>query len=58
MRLLKTRKYSLGRNPLLAQFRPFHGIRFNPNKISDLADVICPPYDIISPAEQEAYYRR
>ncbi|MDP2719251.1 MAG: DUF1015 domain-containing protein [Dehalococcoidia bacterium] len=42
----------------MAQFRPFHGIRFNPNKISDLADVICPPYDIISPAEQEAYYRR
>lgn len=41
----------------MAEVRPFHGIRFNPDKVHDLGKVICPPYDIISPAEQQAIHR-
>jgi len=31
----------------------FKGIRYNPAKIGDFAKVLAPPYDVISPAEQE-----
>ena len=37
---------------------PFRGIGFNPQKIDHLADVITPPFDVISPAEQHAFYDR
>lgn len=41
----------------MVKIYPFCGIRYNPKKISFLARVICPPYDIISPEEQEFYHR-
>lgn len=41
----------------MVKIYPFCGIRYNPKKISFLARVICPPYDVISPEEQE-FYRR
>jgi uncharacterized protein (DUF1015 family) len=36
--------------------RGFKGIRYNPEKIEDFSSVLAPPYDVISPAEQEAYH--
>lgn len=38
--------------------RPFSGLRFDPARTTDLATVICPPYDVISPAEQQELYQR
>lgn len=37
---------------------PFKGLRFDPRAAGDMADILCPPYDIISPAMQEELYRR
>jgi uncharacterized protein (DUF1015 family) len=37
---------------------PFQGIRYNQRIIGDLAKVICPPYDVIAPDQQELYYER
>jgi uncharacterized protein (DUF1015 family) len=37
------------------ELRPFTGIRYSSS--SDLPKLICPPYDIISPEEQEALHR-
>ena len=42
----------------MANIRPFRGIVYNPEKISDLADVTAPPYDVISPQEQEDFHKR
>jgi uncharacterized protein (DUF1015 family) len=42
----------------MADIRPFKGTRYNPNKINDLAQVICPPYDIISSEQQEELYKK
>jgi len=40
----------------LAEISPFQGVRYNQNKVKDLASVICPPYDVISAQEQKGYY--
>jgi uncharacterized protein (DUF1015 family) len=42
----------------MAEILPFRGIRYNQNKVKDLAKVLCPPYDIISPALQDELYNR
>ena len=42
----------------MADIRPFRGVRYNPSLVKDLAQVICPPYDIISPQVQAELYRR
>jgi len=34
----------------------FCGIRYDADRVSDLSQVIAPPYDVISPAESEALY--
>lgn len=39
----------------MAQIIPFQGIHFDPRRVP-LADVIAPPYDVLSPAQQEALY--
>ncbi len=42
----------------MADIRPFRGVRYNEQLVEDLAAVICPPYDIITPQmEQELYHR-
>ncbi|MBI3972471.1 MAG: DUF1015 domain-containing protein [Chloroflexi bacterium] len=41
----------------MADVRPFTGLRFNPDRV-DVSKVICPPFDVISPAEQVAYHER
>ncbi len=40
----------------MAEIRPFRGVRYNQNRIKDLAKVLCPPYDIISPGLQDELY--
>lgn len=41
----------------MANIMPFKGFRYNTDKIKDIAHVVCPPYDIISPEAQERYYQ-
>ncbi len=41
----------------MAEIRPFCGIRYNQQLVNDLASVICPPYDVVSPQEQQACYQ-
>jgi len=40
----------------LATVRPFQGIFYDPQRV-DLARVVAPPYDVISPADQRRYYQ-
>ena len=37
--------------------RPFQGIMYDPARV-DLAQVVAPPYDIITPDDQQRYYRQ
>jgi uncharacterized protein (DUF1015 family) len=39
----------------MADVRPFRGLRFDPARVN-VSTVLCPPFDVISPAEQEAYH--
>src|SRR3972149_4024752 len=41
----------------MADILPFKGVLYNPEKIKDIRQVVTPPYDIISPDEQERYYQ-
>ena len=40
----------------MATIYPFCGVRYNQKLVKDLADVICPPYDIITPQLQPELY--
>ena len=42
----------------MAEIQPFCGLRYNQSLIKDLSTVICPPYDIISPSQQEDFHLR
>ncbi len=42
----------------MAKIAPFRGITYNQTKAGTLETLVCPPYDIISPAEQQDLYRR
>ncbi|MCY4262029.1 MAG: DUF1015 domain-containing protein [Candidatus Dadabacteria bacterium] len=37
----------------MAEIEPFRGIRYNREAVGDLAKVIAPPYDVISPGQRE-----
>jgi uncharacterized protein (DUF1015 family) len=37
---------------------PFRGIRYNQRVVGDLAQVICGPYDVITPEQQRLYYKK
>jgi len=39
----------------VAQVAPFRGLYFNPAKVSDLSQVVTPPYDVIRPDQREAF---
>ncbi len=41
--------------PLIA---PFKGLRYDKKKVGSLADVVTPPYDVISPEGQTQFYQR
>jgi uncharacterized protein (DUF1015 family) len=42
----------------VADVLPFRGLRYSKSKVKDLSKVICPPYDIISPAYHEELNKR
>lgn len=42
----------------MAEVRPFRGLRYNREIVRDLGQVICPPYDVISPEQQSTLYKR
>jgi len=37
---------------------PLRGLLYNQKLIDNMEKVVTPPFDVISPEEQEAYYRR
>ena len=41
----------------MAIVKPFRGLRYNLDRVSELSAVITPPYDVISPAEQLRYHK-
>ena len=42
----------------MTDVRPFRGLRYSPAVIPELGAVICEPFDVIGPKEQEALYAR
>jgi uncharacterized protein (DUF1015 family) len=42
----------------MAEIAPFKGLRYNREEIPDLAQVVIPPYDVISAKEQQDFYAR
>jgi uncharacterized protein (DUF1015 family) len=40
----------------MPELKPFTGVRYS--SPSDISDLVCPPYDVISPAQQEALHAR
>ena len=42
----------------MAKVQPFKGVRFNPAKAGELADIITPPFDVISDKDQARFYER
>ncbi|MEK7818062.1 MAG: DUF1015 domain-containing protein, partial [Actinomycetota bacterium] len=42
----------------LADVIPFRGIRYNREIVPDLAEVVIPPYDVITPQAQKDFYER
>ncbi len=42
----------------MAVIMPIRGLRYNPHKVVNMADVVTPPYDVIDAGAQECYYRR
>lgn len=39
----------------MAKIKPLQAVIYNQEKIKDISSVVCPPYDVISPKEQERY---
>ncbi|MBF0511607.1 MAG: DUF1015 domain-containing protein [Candidatus Omnitrophica bacterium] len=42
----------------MSALKPFPAVFYNKEKIENLSNVFCPPYDIISKEQQEAYYKQ
>ena len=42
----------------MADVRAFQGLQFNPAKVKNLADVITPPYDVISPEQKADFLKK
>ena len=42
----------------MAKVTPFRGWRYNPAVVDDMAAVLCPPYDLITPQIQQALMDR
>jgi len=40
----------------MMEVSPFRGICYNQRIVGDLARVLCPPYDVITPEQQQLYY--
>ena len=42
----------------MVDVRPFRGLRYNLARVGELESVVCPPYDVISPSEEQTLLRR
>jgi len=42
----------------MSALKPFPAVFYNKEKIENLSNVFCPPYDVISKEQQEAYYKQ
>ncbi len=42
----------------MTQIKPFKAVYFNSEKVGDIGQVACPPYDVVSPAEQMHLHSR
>ncbi len=42
----------------MAEIRPFRGLRYSTGDTRSLTDLLCPPYDVISPEQQQALQKR
>jgi uncharacterized protein (DUF1015 family) len=42
----------------MAIVSPFRALRYDPARVGDLETVVAPPYDVISPAQQDTLYER
>ena len=42
----------------MADIRPFRGLRYDPSTIGEMARVVSPPYDIISPSQEKSLRQR
>ncbi len=42
----------------MSAIKPFRAVYYNTQKIDNLSDVFCPPYDVISKEQQESYYKQ
>jgi uncharacterized protein (DUF1015 family) len=40
------------------QIRPFRALRYVPDQVADLGEVVAPPYDVLGPADRERYAAR
>ena len=36
---------------------PFKAVHYNPQKVANLSNVVCPPYDVISKEQQDELYK-
>ncbi|MDD5281954.1 MAG: DUF1015 domain-containing protein [Candidatus Omnitrophica bacterium] len=42
----------------MSKIKAFKAVVYSPEKVKDFNQVVCPPYDVISPLAQEAYHER
>ena len=42
----------------MADFRPFQALRYNPSVAGDPANLVAPPYDVVSDTDRKALYER
>ena len=42
----------------MARIAPFCGVRYNPDKVAKMEDVVSPPYDVIDQQSQAALTRK
>jgi uncharacterized protein (DUF1015 family) len=40
------------------EIRPFRAVRFNPDVVGDVGKCVAPPYDVISPTQQQQLYEK
>ncbi|HET6452279.1 MAG TPA: DUF1015 family protein, partial [Spirochaetia bacterium] len=43
---------------VLNDVRPFRALHYDPSVVKDIGECLSQPYDVISPAQQDAYYRQ
>ena len=41
----------------MTEIRGFRALHYNTAKIKEMSKVVCPPYDVISPAQQDEFYK-